>query len=89
MNMSDHLPAITGFQLIRLLQRDGWLLKHRGRHGQVLSKFFQNEGRHRVTVVSRTRASLPTGTLAGILSDKQTGLGRDGLGQLIKKHGLR
>jgi predicted RNA binding protein YcfA (HicA-like mRNA interferase family) len=87
--MNDSLPGITGFQLIRLLERDDWVAKRRSRHGQVLSKFFPKEGRHRVTVVQRTRASLPTGTLAGILSEKQTGIGRHGLSQLIRKHGLQ
>ncbi len=83
------LPAITGFQLIRLLELDGWQRGRGGRHGQALYKFVEREGRTLVTVVPRTRASLPKGTLAGILSVKQTRLGRDGLGALIRKHGLR
>lgn len=86
--MSD-LPAITGFQLIRLLERDGWQRGRRGTHGQALYKYARREDRTLVTVVPRTRASLPRGTLGGILSVKQTGLGRAGLAALVRKHGLR
>lgn len=83
------LPAITGFQLIRLLELDGWVLGQRGTHGQALRKYLEGEKRTLVTVVSRTTASLPKGTLGGILSVKQTRLGRNGLAALIRKHGLR
>jgi predicted RNA binding protein YcfA (HicA-like mRNA interferase family) len=83
------LPAITGFQLIRLLELDGWRRGRRGTHGQALYKFIPEEKRTLVTTVQRTRASLPRGTLGGILSMKQTRLGRDGLAELIRKHGLR
>ena len=85
--MAD-VPAITGFQLIRLLERDGWQRGRRGTHGQALYRYSPSERRTRATVVPRTRASLPRGTLGGILSVKQTGLGRAGLAALIRKHGL-
>jgi predicted RNA binding protein YcfA (HicA-like mRNA interferase family) len=85
----DSLPAITGFQLIRLLELDGWQRGKRGTHGQALFKFLPGERRTLVTVVPRTRASLPSGTLGQILSVKQTRLGRNGLAALIKRHGLQ
>ena len=84
-----NLPAITGFQLIRLLELDGWSRGKRDTHGQALRKYVKRKQRTLVTVVPRTRASLPSGTLGGILSVKQTQLGRKGLAALIKKHGLR
>jgi predicted RNA binding protein YcfA (HicA-like mRNA interferase family) len=83
------LPAISGFQLIRLLQLDGWAAGRRGTHGQALYKRIPPERRTLVTVVPRTRSRLPNGTLGGILSVKQTRLGRAGLAELIRKHGLR
>ena len=86
--MSD-LPALSGYELIRLLELDGWQRGMRGTHGQSMYKYFASEGRKRVTVVSRTRARLPRGTLGGILGVKQTGLGRKGLLDLLRKHGGR
>ena len=86
--MSD-LPAITGFQLIRLLALDGWKRGRKGTHGQALYKHLSGENRTLVTVVPRTRTSLPRGTLGGILSVKQTRLGRNGLAALIRKYGLK
>jgi predicted RNA binding protein YcfA (HicA-like mRNA interferase family) len=87
--MAQDLSAITGFQLIRLLELDGWQRGLRGTHGQHLYKYLAGERRTLVTVVPRTRASLPRGTLGGILSVKQTRLGRAGLVALIRAHGLR
>ena len=84
-----NLPAITGFQLIRLLQLGGWNRGKRGTHGQALYKYIKRMRRTLVTVVPRTRASLPASTLGQILSVKQTQLGRNGLAALIEKHGLR
>ena len=86
--MSD-LPAVTGFQLIRLLELDGWEPGRIARHGQTLRKWIEREKQTLVAFVPRKRASLPGGTLAGILGPKQTRLGRRGLGQLIRRHGLR
>ena len=83
------LPAITGFQLIRLLALDGWVSARKATHGQALRKYFPNEKRTRVAVVPRNRAALPKGTLSGILSVKQTGLGREGLAALIRKYRLK
>ena len=88
MKMKD-LPAITGFQLVRLLQLDGWVPDRKGRHGLALKKYMPDQKRTLVAIVPRTRTSLPKGTLGGILSTKQTGLRRDGLAKLIQKHGLK
>ena len=82
------MRLVTGFQLIRLLEKDGWVSKHKARHGQLMHKWFPEEGRARVTVVPRTRAVLPTGTLAAILGEKQTGLGAQGLVRLITQWGV-
>ena len=82
------MRRVTGFQLIRLLEKDGWVSKHKARHGQLMQKWFSEEGRTRVTVVPRTRAVLPTGTLAAILGEKQTGLGALGLVRLITQWGV-
>lgn len=79
-------PAITGKQLIRLLEKDGWVLGRKTRHGVSLSKAFS--GRHRVTVVPDKRRSLVPKTLAEILGPKQTSLGREGLLDLISRYGL-
>ena len=81
------LPVITGFQLIRLLELDGWVVHRRTRHGVALRK--TQGGRTFVAHVPSRRASLPSGTLSGILSVKQTGLGREGLVQLVRKYGPR
>lgn len=84
-----NLPAITGFQLIRLLELDGWERGKGGTHGQALRKYVARAGRTLVTVVPEVSDSLPKGTLGDILSVKQTRLGRRGLAALIEKHGLR
>ena len=75
---------ITGKQLIALLQKDGWTIQRRARHGLSLSKYI--DGKNRVTIVPYTRASLPAGTLSAILGDKQTGIGRNELLELIDKY---
>ena len=79
------LPAISGNKLIKLLKKDGWVEKRRATHGASLAKQFGD--RFRVTVVPTKNSSLPNGTLADILRSKQTGLGRAGLLDLIKKFG--
>ena len=84
-----NLPAITGFQLIRLLLLDGWNRGKHGTHGQALYKYIKRKQKTLVTVVPRTRASLPASTLGQILNVKQTQLDRKGLAALIEKHGLR
>ncbi|MSQ33952.1 MAG: type II toxin-antitoxin system HicA family toxin [Dehalococcoidia bacterium] len=79
---------ITGQQLIRLLEGDGWHSRSgRGSH-VVLVKHLPGEGSPRSTVVQDKPDSLPPGTLAAILSVRQTGLGREGLQRLIDTYGL-
>jgi predicted RNA binding protein YcfA (HicA-like mRNA interferase family) len=81
-----HIPAISGRQLIKLLQKDGWEIKRQAKHGKSLAKKFDD--RTRVTVVRDSTDSMPTGTLRDILGRQQTGLGVDGFLALIRKHGL-
>jgi len=76
--------TITGKQLISLLQKDGWIIRRRARHGLSLSKCV--DGTNIVTIVPYSRAVLPAGTLSAILGDKQTGIGRNGLLDLINKY---
>lgn len=81
------LPTLTGKQLIRLLQNDGWIPHRRTRHGIALIKTF-NDGRKRTTILQDTRAIIPEGTLSDILGLKQTGVGKKGLLELVNKYGL-
>ena len=85
--MPQSLPAITGKQLVRLLEMDGFIIKRRATHGLSMAK--QLGDRTIVTVVPDTTESLPEGTLGNILGPKQTGIGKRGLRSLIQKHGLR
>ncbi len=78
--------AITGKQLIKLLQKDDWVISRYARHGVSMAKSFSD--RTRVTVVPDSRASLPTGTLLHILGPKQTRIGKKGLNDLIAKYGI-
>jgi len=85
--MTSDLPAITGKQLIRLLKKDGFVIKRRATHGVAMAKSVGE--RTIVTVIPDTRASLPRGTLMDILGPKQTKLGKEGLLKLIEKYGLK
>ncbi len=80
------LPAISGKKLIKLLQKDGWIIHRRTQHGIALRKRFSD--RTRVTVIPDTRASLDEGTLSAILGLKQTGIGKRGLLRLVSSWGL-
>ncbi|MFW9951817.1 MAG: type II toxin-antitoxin system HicA family toxin [Candidatus Thorarchaeota archaeon] len=82
--MSKKLPAISGNELIKLLQKDNWEITRKATHGVSLKKFFP-DGRYRVTIIPTSNESLPKGTLAAILGPKQTNLGHDGLIELLKK----
>jgi len=77
------VPAISGKQLIKLLKEDGWVEGRRVRHGIALTKSFGE--RTKVAIIPDTRASLPVGTLHGILSTKQTGIGKRGLLELLNR----
>ena len=80
--MAD-LPAITGLQLIRLLEGDGWVTVRQATHGQWLRK--EIDGHPRFTTVKPTREPIPRRTLHQILGPKQTGLGADGFRKLLEK----
>lgn len=80
--MGASLPQISGKDLIRLLKKDGWIEGEYRTHGVALWKRFP-DGK-RVTIIPTKSRSLPSGTLAAILSDRQTGLGRQGLERLLK-----
>ncbi len=82
----SRLPAISGKKLIRLLQKDNWQVKRSATHGVALAKAFSDHTR--VTVIPDTNASLDEGTLAAILSPKQTDIRKKGLLELINKYRL-
>jgi predicted RNA binding protein YcfA (HicA-like mRNA interferase family) len=82
----SRLPAITGKQLIKLLQKDGWIWHRRARHGVALIKAMSD--RIRITIVQDTRAIIPEGTLLDILGQKQTGIRKKGLLELANKYGI-
>ena len=68
-----------------LLEQDGWTSGGRRRHGIFYSKQFSGERFPRSTVIPDKAGPLPEGTLGAILSVKQTGLGRNGLNDLIER----
>lgn len=76
-----NMPAISGKELIILLQSDGWENCGRCTHGIALKK--KIEGEILVTTVPDKSDSLPPGTLYQILSVKQTRLGSNGLRKLL------
>ncbi len=67
---------ISGRELMRLLERDGWTRGGRGTHGILYYKRFPGENRPRSTVIPDKSTPLPDVTLGAILSVKQTGIGR-------------
>ena len=81
--MTHDLPAISGPDLIKLLTKNGWTIKRRGKHGLTLIKKFKS--RTRVTTIPTRNDSLPKGTLMDILGREQTNLGKDGLRRLLRK----
>lgn len=85
--MRASLPAITGKQLIRLFRRDGWTEAGRRTHGIAFTKV-SPDGAVRVTIIPDKRGPLPSGTLAAVLGPKQSSIGRDGLLEMIRRHGL-
>ena len=74
---------ISGRELMRLLERDGWTSGGRRNHGIFYYKHFPGEKRPRSTVIPDKSTPLPDTTLGAILSVKQTGIGRTGLQRLI------
>lgn len=84
--MAGQLPALTGRQLIRLLEKDGFAKIRQSRHGQAMTKTL-SDGRILVTTIPNKRGDLTTGTLHAILGPKQTQIGIERLKELIKKYG--
>ena len=80
------LSPLSGRKLIKLLEKDGWIVKRRARHGVAMAKKFPD--RTRVTIVPDTNALLDDGTLAAILGPKQTDIGKAGLVNLINRYGV-
>ena len=85
--MNGDLPAISGKDLIRLLQKDGWEVLRSSAHGVALRKYDPIQGRMLITTIPNKSGSLSPGTLGSILSPKQTGIGRKGLSELITRYG--
>ena len=81
--MADDLPAVSGEKLLKLLKKDGWTEYRQTRHGVSLFKIIGGE--KRVTIIPKKSKALPQGTLKAILSQKQTGIGRQGLLRLLSK----
>lgn len=76
--MSRHLPAISGRQLIRALQRAGFVvLRQKGSHVSMEKRDGRN---YRRTIVPMHREIRP-GTLSDILN--QTGLNKEELAELL------
>jgi predicted RNA binding protein YcfA (HicA-like mRNA interferase family) len=76
--MSRHLPSLSGRQLVRALQRSGFvLLRQKGSHVTMQKR--SSEGYWR-TVVPLHREIRP-GTLSDILN--QTGLSKEELAELL------
>jgi len=86
MTPDKKLPRIRGKQLIKLVQKDGWIIRRRATHGVALAKKFGD--RSRVTVIPDSRAELDEGTLAAIIGPKQMGIGKQGLLELIDRYGM-
>ena len=81
--MSGGLPAITGPELIKLLQKDGWKEDGRRTHGLAMKKEFPDDI-IRFTVIPTRNDSLPKKTLSLILGPKQTNIGSSGLKKLLR-----
>ena len=80
--MSGGLPAITGPQLGKLLESDGWQMDERSTHGMTYKKIVGGE--LRITTIPTKSRSLCKVTLRQILGPRQTGIGRAGLLRLLE-----
>lgn len=67
---------LSGRELMRLLEHDGWTSGGRRTHGMFYYKQFPGEERPTSTVVPDKSTPLTSSTLGAILSVKQTGLGQ-------------
>jgi len=82
--MSGGIPALTGRELIRLLQQDDWIIDGKRTHGVAMKKMGP-DGILRITIIPTHGGTLPKGTLASILGPKQTNIGMAGLRKLLQK----
>ena len=80
------VPALTGEQLVSLLEKDGWKVGRRATHGLTLTKHVGD--RTLVTVVPTSSDTIPSGTLSDVLGPLQTRIGKRGLLALINKYGV-
>lgn len=81
------VPALSGKQLIRLLLKDGGSIEGKSSPGSHVAVGYYVRGHKQVFIIPDTSESLPMGTLHGIISKKQTGLGKNGLLKLLNKYG--
>lgn len=80
-------PALTGEQLVTLLEKDGWVNAGKCNHGVSMQK--NVNGQFLVTVIPiKKNKSIAEKTLGQILSVKQTRIGKAGLIALIDKYGI-
>lgn len=86
--MTTTPPALTGEQLISLLEKDGWVRLGYRTHGVSMQKKMK-DGQILVTVIPiKKNKSIAEKTLGNILSVKQTRIGKAGLIALIEKYGV-
>jgi predicted RNA binding protein YcfA (HicA-like mRNA interferase family) len=86
--VAEDLPAITGKQLERLFRLDGWEPKRRAQEETFFAKK-DAAGVVRHTVITTKNRPLASGTLTAMLGPKQSNVGRDGLREMIRRHGLK
>ena len=80
----ENLPALSAKELMSLLLFDGRLEDGRTNHGVAFKKLV--DGKVRYVLIPDKPGSIPKGTLHGILSYKQSGIGRKGLGEIIERY---
>lgn len=86
MKKYTRVPALTGEQLVCLLEKDSWEIGRRATHGMTLTK--RAGDRTLVTVVPTSADTIPAGTLSDILGPSQTRIGKKGLLALLNKYGM-
>lgn len=80
------LPAITGNQLIKLLEKDGWENAGYAKGGHTIKFRKHIDGRTLVTMIQPINRPLKDGTLSAILGSKQTKIGKEGLRKLLENN---
>lgn len=81
-------PALTGEQLITLLEKDGWVKAGYRTHGVSMQKNVDEQ--FLVTIIPiKKNKPIAEKTLGQILSVKQTRIGKAGLKALIDKYGIK